>query len=116
METKQRQFSIWYVLFLFSVFLLVRSLFFSPHQETVSHSEFKALHRRGKIVDAVMDKQTVTGTFAVGSAALLIGGALLVSVGGWPRVAGDLSLVAGSLGTVAAGLGAFAQRRRKAPL
>jgi hypothetical protein len=32
METKQRQFSIWYLLFIFSAVLPVRSVFFAPHQ------------------------------------------------------------------------------------
>jgi cell division protease FtsH len=65
MHPKQRQFSIWYFLFIFSAVLLVRSVFFTPHQETLSYSEFKALLRRGKIVEAVIDRQTVSGAFVV---------------------------------------------------
>ena len=65
MEPKQQQFSIWYVLLIVSVLLLVRSVLFAPHQETLSYSEFKTLLRRGKIVEALIDQQTLRGTFAV---------------------------------------------------
>jgi ubiquinone biosynthesis protein len=61
---------------------------------------------------ASRDLERLTG--ALGSAAMLVAGALLVSVGGGHRVLGDVLLVAGTLGTVATGIGAFAQRRRKA--
>lgn len=59
MQTNERRLSVWYVLFLLSAFLLVRSVLFAPHQETLSYSEFKAPLRRGNIVEAVIDKQTV---------------------------------------------------------
>ena len=53
--------------------------------------------------------ERLTGT--IGSAALLVAGALLVGVGGWHRVAGDGLLVAGTLGIGATGLGALKRGR-----
>ena len=65
MEPKQQSFSIWYILLVVSALLLVRSVLSAPHQETLSYSEFKSLLRRGKILEALIDQQTVSGTFAV---------------------------------------------------
>ena len=65
MEPTQQRYSIWYVLWVLAALLLVRSMFFAPHQETLSYSEFKSLLRRGKIVEAVVDQQSVRGTFTL---------------------------------------------------
>ena len=65
MQPNQQRFAIWYFLVIVSTLLLVRSMLFAPHQETLSYSEFKSLLRRGKIVEALIDQQTVNGTFAI---------------------------------------------------
>ena len=65
MEPKQQRFATWYFLLIVSTLLLVRSMLFAPHQETLSYSEFKSLLRRGKIVEALIDQQSVKGTFAI---------------------------------------------------
>lgn len=56
------------------------------------------------------DLERLTG--AVASAALIIAGALLVTVGGWHRVAGDVLLTLGIAGTLATGLGSLRRPRR----
>ena len=48
-----------------STVLLVRSMLFAPHQETLSYGEFKSLLRRGKIVEAMIDQQSIKGAFAI---------------------------------------------------
>jgi len=55
------------------------------------------------------DLQRLTG--AVGSAAMVVGGALLATISGWHRLAGDVLLVVGLLGTVAVSLGALPKPR-----
>lgn len=51
-------------------------------------------------------------TGAVASAALLLGGAMLVMVDGWHRLAGDVLLAVGVLGTMATALGAWRTPRQ----
>ena len=65
MEHKQRTFSIGYSIAALIVLFLVQSLLFAPHAETVSYSEFKALVKKGKVSDLVLDKQAISGTLAV---------------------------------------------------
>ena len=62
MEHKQRTFSIGYAIAAMVVLFLVQSLLFAPHAETLSYSEFKALVKKGKVSDLVLDKQTITGS------------------------------------------------------
>ena len=64
MEPKQRHFSIGYFILAFVGLLLIQSVLFAPHTETVSYNEFKALLRKGKVADLVLDKQTIAGTLS----------------------------------------------------
>ncbi len=59
---------------------------------------------------ASRDLERLTG--AVASAAFIVAGALLVTVGGWHAVAGDVLLAIGIVGTLAVGLGALLRPRR----
>jgi cell division protease FtsH len=64
MEPKQRKFSVAYVVAAVLVLVAIESIVMAPYAETLSYSEFKALARRGKVSDVVLDKQTITGTLA----------------------------------------------------
>src|ERR1051325_11550524 len=64
MESKQQKFSIGYFIAAMIALFLLQSVLFSPHAETVSYSEFKALVKKGKVSNLVLGKQTITGTLA----------------------------------------------------
>jgi cell division protease FtsH len=64
MEPKQQKFSIGYVIATVLALVLIQSLLFAPHSENLSYSEFKALARKGKVANLVLDKQSITGTLA----------------------------------------------------
>jgi cell division protease FtsH len=64
MESKQQKFSIGYFIAALIALFLLQSVLFAPHAETLSYSEFKALVRKGKVSNLVLDKQTITGTLA----------------------------------------------------
>ncbi|MGE0158708.1 MAG: ABC1 kinase family protein [Gemmatimonadales bacterium] len=59
---------------------------------------------------ASRDLERLTGALA--SAALVVGGALLVGVGGLHRIVGDVLLAVGFMGTLASAFGALWERRR----
>ena len=63
MERKQQRFSIWYFLIVLGSLMLLQSVFFAPHRETLSYSELKTLLGAGKIRQVLIDKQKITGTF-----------------------------------------------------
>lgn len=52
MEAKQQKFSIWYFVAALVGLLLLPSLFFAPHPENVSYSEFKALLKQAQTLTA----------------------------------------------------------------
>ena len=62
MESKKQKFSIWYFVVALIALVLLQSVLFAPHAETLSYSEFKALAKKGKVSNLVLDKQTITGT------------------------------------------------------
>ena len=64
MEAKQQKFSVWYFIAALIALLLLQSVLFAPHAETVSYSEFKALVKKGKVSNLVLDKQTIRGSLA----------------------------------------------------
>jgi cell division protease FtsH len=64
MEPKQQKFSIGYVIATVLALVLIQSVLFAPHAETLSYSEFKALARKGKVANLVLDKQSIAGTLA----------------------------------------------------
>jgi cell division protease FtsH len=64
MEAKQKTFSVGYVIAIVVAIVLLQSVFFAPHAENLSYSEFKTLVRNGKVSDLVLDKQVITGTLA----------------------------------------------------
>src|SRR5262249_51990555 len=65
MEPKKQTFSIGYFIAALIALFLLQSVLFAPHAEDVSYSEFKALVKKGKVSNLVLDKQTITGTLAV---------------------------------------------------
>jgi cell division protease FtsH len=64
MEAKRQRFSIGYFIAALTVLFLLQSVLFAPHAENLSYSEFKALMKKGKVSNLVLDKQTITGTLA----------------------------------------------------
>jgi len=62
MEPKQQKFSIGYVIATLLALLLIQAVFFQPHAENLSYSEFKALAKKGKVSNLVLDKQVITGS------------------------------------------------------
>jgi cell division protease FtsH len=64
MELKQQKFSIGYLVATVLALILIQSLLFAPHAETLSYSEFKTLVKKGKVSDLVLDRQTITGSLA----------------------------------------------------
>jgi cell division protease FtsH len=64
MEFKKQKFSIGYFVIALIVLFLLQSVLFAPHAETLSYSEFKALAKKGKVSNLVLDKQTISGTLA----------------------------------------------------
>jgi len=64
MEPKQQHFSIWYFVIAFLGLLVLQSVLFAPHTENLSYNEFKALLKRGKVTDLVLDKRTITGALS----------------------------------------------------
>ena len=62
MEFKKQKFSIGYFVIALIALFLLQSVLFAPHAETLSYSEFKALARKGKVSNLVLDKQTISGT------------------------------------------------------
>jgi cell division protease FtsH len=65
MEPKQQRFSIGYFIAALIALLLLQSLLFAPHAETLSYSEFKGLVKKGTVSNLVIDKQAISGTLAV---------------------------------------------------
>ncbi len=64
MESKKQKFSIGYFVVAVIALFLLQSVLFAPHAETLSYSEFKALAKKGKVSNLVLDKQTISGTLA----------------------------------------------------
>jgi cell division protease FtsH len=62
MQAKLQKVSIGYVLATVLALLLIQSVFFQPHALNLSYSEFKALARKGKVSNVVLDRQTIAGT------------------------------------------------------
>ena len=62
METMQQKFSIGYFIAMIVALLVLQSVLFAPHAETLSYSEFKTLMKKGKVSNLLLDKQTITGT------------------------------------------------------
>ena len=67
MEPKQRQFSIWYFLFVLVALFAMQSVFGGPHRETITYSEFKALLKRGKVSNVLIERQSVSGAMSLDS-------------------------------------------------
>ncbi len=61
MEKKQ-VFSIWYFFGAFLFLLLIQSLFFPGHVETLAYSDFKQLLKAGKVADLALTQEAVSGT------------------------------------------------------
>ncbi len=61
MEQHQRTFSLWYFLAAFALMLVIQSLLFAPHAQTLPYSDFKALVRAGKVTDVTVGQQVISG-------------------------------------------------------
>ncbi len=64
MESRRQKLSIGYFVLAFLALWLLQWALFAPHTETLGYSEFKALVRKGKVSDLVLDRETITGTLA----------------------------------------------------
>ncbi|GLC95823.1 ATP-dependent zinc metalloprotease FtsH [Cupriavidus sp. TA19] len=64
MEPRQQQFSLWYVLLAVSAMLIIQSVLFSPHVETLPYSDFKVLLKAGKLKDIALGEGAITGTLS----------------------------------------------------
>ena len=64
MEPRRQTLSIGYFVLAFLALWLLQWVLFAPHTETLGYSEFKALVRKGKVSDLVLDRETITGTLA----------------------------------------------------
>ncbi len=62
MEPRRQALSIGYFVLAFVALWVLQSVLFGPHTENLSYSEFKALVKKGKVTDVVLDRETVTGT------------------------------------------------------
>ncbi|MBI2202264.1 MAG: hypothetical protein HYU41_00150 [Candidatus Rokubacteria bacterium] len=49
MEPKKQKFSVGYSIAALLALFLIQSVFFAPHAENLSYSQFKALARKGKV-------------------------------------------------------------------
>jgi cell division protease FtsH len=61
MDRKQ-QFSLWYFIAALVAVMLIQSALFPQHTETLQYSEFKTLLKQGKITNASISDQAITGT------------------------------------------------------
>ena len=64
MEPKRHTISIGYFVLAFLLLWGLQWVLLAPHTATLSYSEFKALVKKGKVTDVVLDRETVTGTVA----------------------------------------------------
>jgi cell division protease FtsH len=64
MGDKQTKVSVGLFLAAVVVILLLQSVWFAPHAESLKYSEFKTLVKKGKVSDLVLDRQVITGTLA----------------------------------------------------
>jgi cell division protease FtsH len=64
MEPRQQQFSLWFVLLAVSAMLILQSVLFSPHVETLPYSDFKVLLKAGKLKDITLGEGAITGTLS----------------------------------------------------
>ena len=65
MEAKRRTFSVGYVIVAVVAFALIQSILLAPPSaETLAYSEFKALVRKSKVSNLVLDAHTISGTLA----------------------------------------------------
>ncbi|MBI3455241.1 MAG: ATP-dependent metallopeptidase FtsH/Yme1/Tma family protein [Candidatus Rokubacteria bacterium] len=64
MQPKRQTLSIGYFILAFVLLWGLQSVLFGPHPENLSYSEFKALVKKGKVTDLVIDRETITGTLA----------------------------------------------------
>jgi cell division protease FtsH len=64
MESKQQQFSIGYVVVALLLVVMLRAVFFAPHAENLSYSDFKKLAAEGKVSELTLTRETITGTLA----------------------------------------------------
>ena len=60
MDTKQ-QFSLWYFIAALVALVLIQSVLFPQHTETLQYSEFKTLLKNGKIDNVGIGEQTISG-------------------------------------------------------
>src|SRR5256885_1697438 len=64
MELKQRKFAIGYRAIALIAILVFQLPLFGPRAAHVSYSEFKALAKKGKVSNLILDKETISGTLS----------------------------------------------------
>src|SRR5882762_10277568 len=64
MELKQRKFTIGYLAIALTGLLVFQLPLFGPRAAHVSYSEFKALAKKGKVSNLILDKETISGTLS----------------------------------------------------
>lgn len=65
MEKNQQQFSLWYFIIAFFVLTVFQSLFFAPHVENLTYSDFKSLLRTAQIEEVTLGTQRISGSVSI---------------------------------------------------
>ena len=64
MDFKQRKFAIGYLAIALMTIAVFQFPLFGPRAATISYSEFKALAKKGKVSNLILDRETVVGTLS----------------------------------------------------
>ena len=64
MEANQHQFSLGYIIAVLLALMTLQGLFFAPHTENLSYSDFKKLVAQGKVSDLTLARDTISGALS----------------------------------------------------
>ena len=64
METRQRRFSIAYVVLAAIALIVIQSVLYAQQAANLSYGEFKVLVKGSQVTDVVLGKETITGTLS----------------------------------------------------
>ncbi len=65
MEKNKQQFSLWYFIITFFILTIFQSLFFAPHVENLSYSDFKSLLKTAQIKEVTLSTQRISGSVSI---------------------------------------------------